>query len=390
MNTDFDQFASKNLLILTPAYPNADGTYIGESFVKNQVDELRKYFKEIIVISPAPFSFKLHPKDKLCNNYSYDNVRVYYPRSFYIPVIYFRKMLIDNRLQVVKHLIKKENISFDVIHAHFTWPSGYIGVKLKSKYNVPVIITLHAESTLFYKELNMNYLPLNHTWINADALIRVNRIDIPALKKLNENSFYIPNGFSQIFKPLNQNECRRKLNLPSDKKIIFSLGYLIERKGFRYLIEAIDVIEKKGLDVLCFIGGSGLSKTQLQKQIDNLNLTDKVKLIGFIPNELLPTWMNACDIFVLPSLSESFGIVQVEAMACGKPVVSTYNGGSEDVVISEDYGSLCEPSNSQQLANNIIAALNKDWDETKIIKYAGNFTWNDIACKLLDIYNKIC
>lgn len=106
MTTNCDQFINKSLLVLTPAYPNESGSYIGNSFVKNQVDELKKYFKEIIVISPVLFSFKQYPKDKLCNNYNYENVRVYY-HSFYMPILYFRKVLIDNRLQIVENLIKK-------------------------------------------------------------------------------------------------------------------------------------------------------------------------------------------------------------------------------------------------------------------------------------------
>ncbi|WP_048175132.1 glycosyltransferase family 4 protein [Methanosarcina siciliae] len=376
----FDQIINKNLLVLTPAYPNETGSYIGDSFVKNQVDELKQYFKEIIVISPVPFSFEQYPKDKLCDNYSYDNVRVYYPRSFYVPIRYFRKILIDNRLQVIESLIKKENISFDIIHAHFTWPSGYIGVKLKSKYNIPVVITLHANSVRFYQEVNMNYPLLNYTWKNADALIRVNQKDVPVLKKFNENSFFIPNGFSQTFKPLDQKTCRDKLNLSPNKKIIFSLGWLIERKGFKYLIEAMDILQKERSDILCFIGGSGPLKNKLQKQIDDLNLADKVKLTGFIPDDLLPIWMNACDVFILPSLSESFGVVLIEAMACGKPVITTYNGGSEEVVISEDYGYVIESKNSKKLAQKVLIVLDQKWDSTRIKKYSDLFTW-DIACE---------
>ena len=389
MTTNFDQFINKNLLILTPAYPNESGSYIGNSFVRNQVDELKKYFKEIIVISPVPFSFKQYPKDKLCNNYSYDNVRVYYPCSFYMPIFYFRKVLIDNRLQIVENLIKKESISFDIIHAHFTWPSGYIGVKLKSKYNVPVVITLHANSARFYKEVDMNYPPLNYAWKNADALIRVNKKDVPVLKKFNENSFSIPNGFSSKFKPLDQEECRKSLGLPQNVKILFTLGWLIERKGFNYLIEAMDIILKERKNVFCFIGGSGKLKDKLQSQINDLKLEKYVKLIGFIPDEALLLWMNACDVFVLPSLSESFGVVLIEAMACGKPVISTYNGGSEEVVISEEYGLLMEPRNSINLAKKIEIALEKEWNHQKINEYAQQFTWKDIATKILDLYHKV-
>ena len=297
--TNQNQFIDKNLLVITPAYPNKVGTYIGESFVKNQIDELKKHFNKIIVIAPVPFSFKRLNKDKLCINYNYDNVIVYYPRSYYIPILWFRKILIDNRLKTVESLIKKENINFDLIHAHFSWPSGYIACKLKEKYNTPVIITAHENSDRFHKEINFDYPLLNYSWKNADALIRVNKIDIPFLDKFNDSVFSVPNGFSPQFYQLDRNKCCEKLMIPSDKKIIFSLGWLIERKGFNYLIDAMKIVTDRRSDVLCFIGGSGPLKNKLQKQIDELNLNDHVILAGFITEELLPIWMNACDIFVL-------------------------------------------------------------------------------------------
>lgn len=386
---NFDQFSNKNLLVLTPAYPNGTGTYIGNSFVKNQVDELKRYFKEITVISPVPFSFEQYPKDKLCDNYSYDNVRVYYPRSLYIPIRYFRQILIDNRLQVIESLIKKEKISFDIIHAHFTWPSGYIGVKLKSKYNVPVVITLHANSARFYQEVNMNYPLLNHAWKNADALIRVNKKDVPVLKKFNENSFSIPNGFPSKFKPLDQKECRESLGLPQDVNILFTLGWLIERKGFNYLIEAMDIISRERKDVFCFIGGSGKLKDKLQNQINDLKLEKHVKLIGFVPDEKLPLWINACDIFVLPSLSEGNPTVMFEALGCGRPFVGTDVGGVSEILISEDYGLLSEPQNSIDLAKKIKFALEKEWSSQKINDYAQHFTWDNIAKNIYDIYDNV-
>jgi len=387
--TNHNQFIDKNLLVITPAYPNKDGTYIGESFVKNQVDELKKHFNKIIVIAPVPFSFKRLNKEKLCINYNYDNVIIYYPRSYYIPILWFRKILIDNRLKKVEHLIKKENINFDLIHAHFTWPSGYIACKLKEKYNTPVIITAHENSERFHKEINFDYPLLNYSWKNADALIRVNKIDVPVLKKFNCNVLSIANGFNPNFKPLNNSECRAQLDIPMHTKVIFSLGYLIKRKGFNFLIDAIKIITEKRTDVLCYIGGTGSLKTKLQKQIYDLGLQENIKLIGFVPDELLPIWMNACEVFVLPSLSESFGIVQIEALACGKPVVATYNGGSEEIITSEDYGLLCEPEDPEELATNILMALDKEWDVKKIEAYSAQFTWDTITKEILNVYSKI-
>jgi len=79
--------------------------------------------------------------------------------------------------------------------------------------------------------------------------------------------------------------------------------------------------------------------------------------------------MNACDLFVLPSISESFGVVQIEALACGKPVVATRNGGSEEVITSDDYGLLVDPANPNELREKIIEAPDKDWDREKILVY---------------------
>lgn len=103
----------------------------------------------------------------------------------------------------------------------------------------------------------------------------------------------------------------------------------------------------------------------------------------------LPVWLNACDFFVFPSLAESFGIVQLEAMACGKPVIATYNGGSENVIVSDDYGLMCEHSNSFSFANNIFVALAKDWDHSKISKHSHKFTWSNIGIDTLKLYNSI-
>ena len=386
--TKLKKFSNKNLLVLSSGFPNEDNTYIGGIFVKNQLNYLKDYFNEITVISPVLFSFKMLDADKLCKNYNYDNIKVYFPMCYYIPIFYLSKILIDNRLVVIEKLIKNKNIEFDLIHAHFTWPSAYIGVKLKEKLNRPVIVTIHENSEWFDKEVNMNYPLLNYAWENADALIRVNKKDIPALKIFNKNVFSIPNGFCPEFKPLDKNECKSRLHLPLDKKSIFALGGLIERKGFNYLIDAMKIMADKRKDVLCFIGGSGPLKDKLQKQITDLNLQDRVKLIGFVPDELLPIWMNACDLFVLPSLRESFGVVQIEAMACGKPVVATYNSGSEEIITSEDYGLLCEPANPEELAEMILIALDKEWDNEEILRYAERFRWEDIVKEIIEVYRR--
>lgn len=387
--TKIDQLGTlkdKILLILTPSYPDQDDTFVGDTFVKSLVVELQQYFKNIVVISPIFQSYGYFKKDKLCKNYSYDNVEVYYPRCVYIPIFWLSRILMDNRLQMVERCIEEHHLHFDLIHAHFTWPSGYISARLKEKYEKPVITTIHENGDWFDQEVAMNHPLINTAWSSADALIRVNRKDVPILKRYNEQVYSIPNGFSPMFHPIDTAVARGQLGLLGDSKIIFTLGALIKRKGFNYLIDAMKQVCNQRKDVLCFIGGAGPEKGNLQGQIDRLGLGKKVRLFGSVPGDQLTLWMNACDLFVLPSLNEGNPTVMFEALGCGKPFVGTRVGGVPEVISSDDYGLLIEPADPEDLAEKILVALAREWNREAILAYAQRFTWRNITNQLISIY----
>jgi teichuronic acid biosynthesis glycosyltransferase TuaC len=379
----------KALLVLTPSYPNEDESFIAETFVKYQVAELKRCFKKVIVIAPVLRSFGYLKKDRLCKNYTHDNVEVYYPRCYYIPIDWFSTILIDDRLQVVERCIEEHRLHFDLVHAHFTWPSSYIGVRLKEKYGQPVITTIHENGDWFDQEVEMNHPLINTAWSGADALIRVNRKDVPVLKRYNEHVYSIPNGFSPAFHPIDTAVARERLGLLGDARIIFTLGNLVKRKGFNYLIDAMEQICSQRDDVLCFIGGAGPEGGSLKGQIDRLRLGEKVKLLESVPSDILPLWMNACDVFVLPSLNEGNPTVMFEALGCGKPFVGTRVGGVPEVISSDTYGLLVEPADPKDLTEKILVALDRKWDRGKILRYAERFTWENIAKEIVGIYVQI-
>lgn len=383
----------KKLLIITSAFPDQLDTDIGGIFVKEQAEYLKDYFDEIHVISLYSIRRSLLKKPHYAN-YSWDNIHVYYipmvglPQSC-VPNILKSLWLKIEKREVLK-LIRSEDINFDLIHAHDTWFSGAIAVELKKDFDIPVVITEHTSITL-KKALERKDKYFIDTWAKSDAVIRVREKDIPTLKLFNKNSIYVPNGFNEKKAYLLDKElCRDTLGLMRDIKIIFSLGFLAEHKGHKYLINAMrDVVERRK-DVLCLIAGSGPLENSLRKEIENAGLESYVKLTGFISwNENLPFFINACDIFAHPSLSESFGIVQIEAMACGKPVVATFNGGSEEIIVSEELGYLVEPQDSRMLAEEILKALDKDWDSGRIIEYARGFCWKNIVKRIITIYDEI-
>ncbi|HPD75532.1 MAG TPA: glycosyltransferase [Methanoregulaceae archaeon] len=387
------------LLIITPDYPDENDRYIGSIYVKNQVAALRPFFQRIVVICPVFFSLGILPNDKYCSDYQYDNVSVYYPRCFFIPrslsiplVSARRKMAFDRRYAAVRNTIRKHSIRFDLIHAHFTYPSSCIGIQLKEEFPVPLVATLHEDSAWLAEEIALHDPRIERAWREADTLIRVNSSDLPLLQRYNPRVVAVPNGFASGFRPLDKSKCRRELGLPPDPVILFTFGDLLERKGFQYLIDAIKILPEQNVpqkDIRCYISGKGPYRKTLQDRVDRLSLGDKVTILPYIRTEDLPLWINSADLFVFPSLQESFGIVQIEALACGKPVIAARNVGSIEVIQTDDVGILCEPADAAALAGAIRRGLEKPWDAGKILAYARQYSWDNVVRRILEVYAKV-
>ncbi len=112
-------------------------------------------------------------------------------------------------------------------------------------------------------------------------------------------------------------------------------------------------------------------------------------LAGGKPHNEIPLWMNACDLFVLPSLNEGNPTVMFEALGCGKPFVGTTVGGVPEVITSDAYGLLVEPADPGNLAENILVALDREWDQEAILRYAERFAWENIAKEIMGVYARV-
>lgn len=389
----YEDMPENNLLVISNSFPNQDNSFVGGIFVKEQIRYIKNYFDNIYVISPVAYGME-HQRKTKHYNYQFDNVKVYFPKYINNPIFWYygKSMWVDLEAKSVKSLIEKEHLNFDLIHAHYTWPSGAVAVRLKKSMNIPVIITEHTHQTL-YKALRDDDKYYINTWADCDAIIRVNKKDIPLICHYGADPskvHYIANGYDpRKYHPIDMETARKSLGLQMDRKIILNISMLNKIKGQKYLIHSIDKLIKARNDIICYIGGNGPLRDDLEKEIASLNIQEYVKLVGFIPDGKMCLWMNSSDIFVLPSLGEGNPTIMFECLGCGKPFVGTKVGGVPEVITSEDYGLLVDPADPEDLAERILIALDREWDRDKILEYAEGYTWENIAKEIVGVYRKV-
>jgi rhamnosyl/mannosyltransferase len=174
---------------------------------------------------------------------------------------------------------------------------------------------------------------------------------------------------------------------------VFSLGRLVGYKGYEYLVDAASYLTD---DYVVLIGGGGPLRGKLQAKINNAGLSDRVKLLGFLPDEVLPQYFEACDLFCMSSIwkTEAFGIVQIEAMSCGKPVVATRIPESGVSWVNEDgvSGLNADPENGKSLAEAILKVTKNEETYNKFAKgaydrYKSLFSYEQMIDNCMRIYS---
>jgi len=214
--------SEKNLLVISNSFPNRDNTFVGDIFVKEQIKYLRHYFDNVYVISPVAYGMERLRKTKHFD-YQIDNVRIFFPKYINNPLFwhYGRSLWVDLEARAIMSLIEKEELHFDLIHAHFTWPSGAVAVRLKKSLRLPVVITEHTHETL-YKAIRERNPYYTNTWRECDAIIRVNKKDISQICRCGVDSskvYSIANGYDlRKYYPIDKEKACQLLSLPRDLK----------------------------------------------------------------------------------------------------------------------------------------------------------------------------
>lgn len=248
------------------------------------------------------------------------------------------------------HIYIEKNGPPDIVHVHNAWLAGTASVALLRSTGIPFCITEH--STYYARNIipDSFYGLLKEVYRSARARIAVS----PSLgkilidRKLTEDVRYIPNMLDPVFaQPL------PSFQKDKDTFTFFNVAELTEKKGHAILLEAFALAFRGREDVRLVIGGSGALTDELKSLSFSLKIDRQVEFSGMLDRETLRSNMLAADVFVLPSLFETFGVVVIEAMSCGKPVIATVCGGPEHILDTTS-GLLIEAGNIEALAGAML------------------------------------
>ena len=284
---------------------------------------------------------------------------------------------------------------YDVVHIHHPDPMACLALYM-SGYKGKVALHWHSD-IIKQKKLLKLYQPLQNWLIErADTIIGTSPVYLqssPWLKKVQDKTVCLPIGVVPL--EVDEEKAAAVRKKYEGKKIVFSLGRLVPYKGYKYLIDSAQYLDDS---YVVLIGGGGPLKASLKEQIDSSGLHDKVKLLGFLSDEEVAAYFGACDLFCMSSVyaTEAFGIVQIEAMSAGKPVVATKIPGSgvSWVNAHKESGINVEPKDSEALANAFKRILESEetynaFSEQASQRYRDMFTKEKMIENCIEIYKSI-
>lgn len=377
-----------NIIILPTAYPNIYNDHY-HIFIQDQAEALAKSGMTVTVVGTIPISFKMIWKDKLFkfgNFISYKNgVNVHLFLFPSIPKLRSLNQFIRHKIN--KILLRKhfQSTKVDLMHVHNA-TAGNAAMWAKTKYDIPYCITEHFSGFALKKMSESEIKGYTDLYRNSFYNIGVSKKFCSLLETIYNMQFqYVPNVVdTNFFVSVKQND-RQEFHF-------INIANLDKNKNQDMLIEAFWHSFKECEKIKLSILGSGPEMKNLQKKIEKLGMENQIKLHGFATRPQVLKELQRSDVFVLSSKYETFGVVLIEAMSCGLPLIATKCGGPDSIIENEKLGLLVENNNLLKLSEAMkqIYENRNQYNSGFIREYAvKNFSEQAIAAKLINIYSRI-
>lgn len=397
------------MLVLSHLYPVPYNPALG-IFVHQQVKALQKTGAEIRVVAPiawAPYPIKhLRKKWKAYADVPeqriLEGIHVYHPTYLTYPLgCFFTSAGVRMHLGIRDTVTKiYREFPFDLIHAHVALPDGYAASIIAKDFDCSFVITIHGQDFLAtIPRSNLSKKLINQAFHKASAIMMVSN----KLKDLGYSffpeeygkMFVVPNGIDpEIVKSCSESDGQSTIYKHNHGPSIVSVSFLIKRKGMDVNIRAIQKLRERYPDIEYTVIGYGQEYNALRELTKSLGLENHIRFVGQVEHEKVLRYINNCDVFSLPSWDEAFGVVYIEAMACGKPVIGCRGEGIEDFVEHGKTGILVKPRDVAGLTEALDYLLSHPEEASAIGKRArkvvfDKYTWAENAEKTMEIYKNV-
>ena len=321
----------------------------------------------------------------------------HYPRAWVNNHVYPRLPFLDSAflcpwLRSTTDEIMRQH-PFDVIHTNFLFPSGYIGMELKKRYDIPFVAHERSIQRMATANQHAGRKRLYRRILrNADLVVTENSQMAQELREMEPQAPEVKVIMQPGTHPeLVEGQKRERPAEYADRPVIVSVGTLSVRKGHACLIEAVAELRHEFPNVLCRIIGDGPERQNLDNLVDKLELHDNVELRGKRLHEEVLGDMSWCDVFVLVSWDEASGTVYGEAMQFGKPAIACTNEGISEVLRDGKHGRLVPARDVSALVDALRWLLEDDARRKMLGEQARELankklSYSSVAKELIDIY----
>jgi len=300
---------------------------------------------------------------------------------------------------------KQNGLQYDLVHSHY-WLSGLAGKRLQQWWGIPHIMGFHTLGAVKNAIGIGEDEPELRISAEKELVKDCHRI-IASTKKEKEDLIYyydtapetisvIPCGVNlDLFRPIKREIARCHLGLNGEGIILF-VGRIVPQKGIDNLLKAMAYLERKRRTTLVVIGGDEHSQAEMQRLeslSQSLKIHESVIFLGLVQQEMLPFFYSAADLCVVPSYYESFGLVVLESLACGTPVVATNVGGAENVIRHGETGYVVKDNDPYRLADKLELFFSTSNGNTALVDSARasvtKYSWSNITEAIIEEYQSI-
>ena len=377
-----------HIMFIPSWYSNVRNKVHG-SFFKEQASELQKAGVKVTVayneVWPLTMLGKIHEEKGLKYNVE-DGLKTYRYKNYnYIPKNPLMFKVFNKRMEkLYKEIVKKEGV-IDIIHAQSSLWGGISAAYIAEKYNIPLVITEHS-SVERGPNVKKSYIPfICDSYKKAQKVITVGNGLKNEIESLSGRQ-----DIEVIGNLVDLSKFTIKKRIKNEKFIFFSLAFLEGEKGFDTLIKAF-AKKFKDKEAMLYIGGDGSKRAWLEALAQENGVKKQIIFLGALSRDDVAKWMNKCDFFVLPSRYETFGVVYIEALASGRPVIGALNGGAEDIINNLN-GYLVPIDDIDKLAEKMLELYKKidSYNEEEIRSDClKRFSPEVIVNKIISVYKEV-